>query len=329
MPEAIKIGFVGTGGIANHHLGNLSQIEGVEIVALCDVVEERAKATAEKFGGRGYTDYHRMIDKEELDGMYVCIPPFAHTDAEILAVEKGFHLFVEKPVVLELETGIKISEAVKKAGVISSVGYGSRYSNAADAAKKFLSERTIGMVACERWGGVPGGPEHWWRVMAKSGGMLHEMATHQVDLIRFLAGDIVEVYKKDALRVNTDLENFTVPDSEIVTMVFSSGAIGYITTCCAFTEGGGSGRMDFVLDGHIMLRYSRGGLGIIPEGAATIEVEDKPMFSIDEAFIHAIKTGDASVVRSPYPDALKSAAVSIAANQSAQEGRPIKVPVTE
>jgi hypothetical protein len=87
--------------------------------------------------------------------------------------------------------------------------------------------------------------------------------------------------------------------------------------------------MDFVLDGHLMLRYSRGGLQIVPEGAATIEVEDKPMFSIDEAFIHAIKTGDASVVRSPYPDALKSAAVSIAANQSAKEGRPVKVPATD
>ena len=162
MPETVKIGFVGTGGIANHHLGNLSQIEGVQIAALCDVVEERAKATAGKFGGEAYTDYREMIEKKDLDGMYVCIPPFAHADAEILAVEKGFHLFVEKPVVLELETGIKISEAVKKAGVISSVGYGSRYSNAADAARKFLSTRTIGMVACERWGGVPGGAEHWW-----------------------------------------------------------------------------------------------------------------------------------------------------------------------
>lgn len=327
MSKTVSIGFVGTGGIANHHLNQLAKIDGVEIVALCDVAPERANATAEKFGGRAYTDYRVMIEREDLDAMYVCIPPFAHSDAEILAAEKGFHIFVEKPVVLDLETGIKISEAIKKGGVISSVGYGSRYSNAADAARAFLADKTIGMVACERWGGIPGGPEHWWRVMDKSGGMLHEMATHQVDLIRFLAGDIVEVYKKDALRVNIDQENFTVPDAEIVTMVFENGAVGYITTSCAFTKGGGSGRLDFILEGHIMLRYS-GGLEIIPEGAATIEVGEKPMPSIDEAFIQAIQTGDASIVRSPYHDGLKSAAVSIAANQSAKEGRPVKVPAT-
>jgi len=326
MLETVKIGFVGTGGIANHHLNNLSKIDGVEITALCDVVEAKAKAAAEKFGGRAYTDYRKMIDKEELDGMYVCIPPFAHSDAEILAAKKGFHIFVEKPVVLDVETGIKIGEAIKEASVITSVGYGSRYSNNADAARKFLADKTIGMIACERWGGIPGGPTHWWRMMDKSGGMLHEMATHQVDLIRYLAGDIVEVFKKDALRVNIDQENHTVPDAEILTLIFESGAIGYITTSCAFTKGGGSGRLDFILEGHIMLRYS--GLQIVPEGAAEIEVDDEPVPSIDEAFIQAIKTSDASIVRSPYLDGLKSAAVTIAGNQSAKEGRAVKVPAT-
>jgi len=145
-------------------------------------------------------------------------------------------------------------------------------------------------------------------------------------LIRYLAGDIVEVFKKDALRVNTDQENHTVPDAEIMTMVFESGAIGYITASCAFTKGGGSGRLDFILEGHIMLRYS--GLQIVPEGAAEIEVDDKPIPSIDEAFIQAIKTGDASIVRSPYLDGLKSAAVTIAGNQSAREGRPVRIPTT-
>src|SRR5437763_10643389 len=127
MPETVRVAFVGTGGIANHHLSRLAEIGGVEIVALCDVAEERAAAAVEKYGGKVYTDYRRMLDAEEIDALYVCVPPFAHSDAEILAARKGVHLFAEKPVVMHLETGLKILDAIEKSGVISCAGYGMRY----------------------------------------------------------------------------------------------------------------------------------------------------------------------------------------------------------
>src|SRR5256714_7779444 len=117
MPETVRVAFVGTGGIANHHLSRLAEIEGVEIVALCDVAEERAAAAAAKYGGQVHTDYRRMLDEVAMDALYVCVPPFAHRDAEILAAQRGVHLFVEKPVVMQLETGHRILEAVGKAGV--------------------------------------------------------------------------------------------------------------------------------------------------------------------------------------------------------------------
>jgi predicted dehydrogenase len=282
------------------------------------------EATA-KWGGKPYTDYRAMIETESLDGLYVCIPPFAHADAEILAARKGIHLFVEKPVVLDLELGKRIRDEVEKAGIITSVGYGMRYSAAADAARGFLAGKKVGMVACDRWGGVPGGPTHWWRVMEKSGGQLHEMATHQLDMIRFLAGEISEVYKKEGRMINTDQENFTVPDVEVVTLQFAKGGVGYISTSCALTNGGHQGRLEILVEGHLMLRYGRE-LQVIPDGAARLEVSPEPVPSIDEAFVQAIRTGNRSLVRSPYGDALRSAAVSIAANQSAREGRPVAVP---
>src|SRR3954447_10408235 len=135
MAETVKVAFVGTGGIANHHLSGLAEIEGVEIVALCDVAEERAAAAVAKYGGQVHTDYRRMLDEVAMDALYVCVPPFAHQDAEILAAQKGVHLFVEKPVVMHLETGLKILQAIEKAGVMSSVGYGMRYTPAVQAVK--------------------------------------------------------------------------------------------------------------------------------------------------------------------------------------------------
>jgi predicted dehydrogenase len=315
---------VGTGGIANHHLGRLAEIDGAEIVALCDVVEERVQEATAKWGGKAYTDYRALIEREELDGLYVCVPPFAHQDAEILAAQKGVHLFVEKPVVLDLELGLRIKEAVEKAGIITSAGYGMRYSAAADAVHAFLADKRVGLVACDRWGGIPGGPTHWWRVMEKSGGQLHEMATHQLDMIRYLAGEITEVYKKEGRVVNAQVENCTVPDAEVVALQFAGGGIGYISTSCALINGGYQGRLEMIVEGHLLLKYGRE-IQVIPEGSAQIEVSSQPVPSIDEAFVQAIRTGDRSLIRSPYGDALKSAAVTIAANRSAREGRPIEV----
>ena len=77
---AVKVGFIGTGGIANSHQNNLKAFEDVEFVAMCDVVEEKAKARADEYGGKAFTDYKEMFDKVDMDAVYICTPPFAHGD---------------------------------------------------------------------------------------------------------------------------------------------------------------------------------------------------------------------------------------------------------
>jgi len=323
---ALKAGFIGTGGISAKHLNAMAEMKDkVEIAALCDPREEAAKARSEQYGGKVYTDYKKMLDSEELDVVFICVPPNSHADMEVLVAERGLHMLVEKPVNLYMEDAIRANEAIKKAGVITAVGYLAGYNNVDPAVKNFLSGKTIGMIVSERWGGVPGDENHWWRVMDRSGGMLHEMATHQLNTMRYFAGDVVEVFKKDALRINTDMPNHTVPDCEIVTMVFKSGAIGYITTTCTLTKGGGSGRMDIIIEGHIRLQLGGSGVKVLPENAATIEVDDKPVLDLDKSFIEAILTGDQSLVTDNYENGLKTAAITLAANESAKLGKPVKV----
>lgn len=332
----IKIGFIGTGGIADSHLVGLSKFEDVQITALCDAVEGKAQAVAERWEqrkkeegltfeilGTPYTDYREMYSKEKLHAVYVCLPPGSHGDVEIDAAKAGLHLFVEKPVNLYLEKGIEVAEAIDKAGVITSVGYQLRYISNTDAAKKFLADKTIGMVVAEDFSGVAGDETHWWRVMERSGGKLHEQITHWFDIMRFLAGDIVEVFKYHALRINTDMVNYTIPDLETASFVFESGALGVITVSCTMTQGGAHGKIEFLLGGHMAMYYPS--LEILPEGAAKIEMESKPIKTIDETFVDAIRSGDSSQIRSTYKDGLKTAAVTLAANRSAKEGRPVAV----
>lgn len=322
----LKVAYVGTGGNAQGHLRRLATMETVQIVGCCDVVEERAQSAAHTYGGQAFTDAVAMLDAVKPDVCYFSLPPFAHTGVETIAAERGIHIFVEKPVVMDLEKGLETKTALEKSGAYSCVGYQLRYSPHADGLRAFLRGKRIGMAVSERWDGIAGGPTHWWRVMEKSGGMLHEQATHQLDLLRYFAGEIVEVHKLESAFLNTDQENHTIPDCEAVLLQYASGAIGYITTTSSLVHGGGGTRIELLVEGHLRIQYGDG-VRVLPEGAATISPSTEPIpSSIDDAFIQAILTKNPSLVRSDYADGLRTCAVTLAANESARTGKPVRVP---
>jgi predicted dehydrogenase len=301
----------------------LAPIEGVEIAALTDVNLERAKAAADKYGGKVYADQCALLEQAELDALYVCLPPDAHIDTEIKAAAKGLHLYIEKPIVMDMEKGLEIAEAITQANVICSVGFQMRYSPAVQAVKCFLKGKQVALVAANRWGGVPGGTDHWWRVMEKSGGMFHEQATHGMDFIRFAAGEVDSVYARYSHTVLKGMEHLTVPDAQVIVLEFKSGATGYYSTSCALTTGGEWSSTDFILK-DMLVRHSWSGVQVMPEGAATIELPEQKM-NADEAFIEAIRTGDRSLVLSDYLDAMKTTEVTLGANESALTGKPVKM----
>ena len=136
----VTVGFIGTGGISGSHMKNLQSFDDVELTAMCDVVEERAKQRAAEYGCNAYTDFREMFDKEELDAVYICTPPFAHGEQERIACEKNIPMYIEKPVALELEQAIIINEYVERSGVITSVGYQRRYGGDAQYAKSILEK---------------------------------------------------------------------------------------------------------------------------------------------------------------------------------------------
>ena len=227
---------------------------------------------------------------------------------------------------METKQGLKTKAALDKSGAYSCVGYQLRYNANADALRAFLRGKRVGMAVSERWGGIAGGPTHWWRVMDKSGGMLHEQATHQLDLLRYFAGDIVEVHKLESAVINMDQENHTIPDCEVVLLQYANGAVGYITTTSSLINGGGGSRIELLVEGHLRIQYSDGAK-VLPDGAAVITPSTEPVpASIDDAFVQAILTKNPSLVRSDYTDGLKTCVITVAANESARTGRAVRVP---
>ena len=326
----VRVAFVGAGGIAAYHLANLIPIREAEIVGICDLLSDSAQRASDEIAGKGrpapatYTDYRRMLDELPMDALYVCVPPFAHEDAEVLAARRGVHLFVEKPVALHLDKALEVLGEVNAAGIITATGYLLRYWASTQAARQFLKGREISMVASDRWSGIPGGPDFWWRNMSRSGGQLHEMTTHQVDLMRYLAGEIVRVDARHSQGVLRDLPNVTVPDSQIALLEFASGAIGYISNTCVLTRGGHQGRLEFVLR-DMVVRWGET-LAIEPAGVCDLPEQADSTLNIDEAFIAAVSQGNRDLVHSPYEEAARTLAITVSARESAERGSAVVVP---
>jgi len=317
--DVVRIGFVGAGGNASWHMQTVSEIKGARIAAVCDLSAERAEAAAARHGANAYTDYERLLGEEDLDAVYVSVPPFAHSDAEILAAERGLHLFVEKPVALTLERGLEIWEAIARAGVLSCVGYQLRYTPYTDSIRDFLAGKNLLMVVARRWGGLVGGP--WWQKMELSGGQLVEQATHEVDLIRYWAGEVRSVYATYSRKVHGHVPGITIPDLQAIQLEFASGAIGQFVTSCTGCPGGRG--FEFYLDG-MKLTTDGGAPELTPADAAPLNREPGEAESIDQVFVDAVRTGDGSRIKSPYLDALKTLDVTLAANASAKERRPVE-----
>lgn len=323
---SVRIGFVGCGGIANAHMGHLEALpELAKPVAFCDLVEERAQKAAERFGAKAYTDYHEMLDKEKLDALYVCVQPGAHEDAEIIAAKKGIHICTEKPVAINMEKAREIAAAIESAGVISSVAYQMRYTPSVAAAKERLAGKTIGMAYGYWNGGMPG--VWWWRRMDQCGGQFVEQATHCFDIARYLLGEVDEVYATYATRAMQDVENLTVPDVQMAILKFASGAIASFSDTIIVDQGYGLGL-------HVVCRNLTVEVNFVEYKATEpgkVDLQNNTnstynaMRAEDTAFLTAVKTGDRSLVKSTYADGLKTLQLTLACNQSAATGKPVRV----
>jgi myo-inositol 2-dehydrogenase/D-chiro-inositol 1-dehydrogenase len=225
-------------------------------------------------------------------------------------------------VVLDIDKGLEILEAIRSAGVLSSVGYQLRLLDTTQRIKSYLSERQVAMISSHRWGGLPG--QSWWRVMDQSGGQLHEQTTHQVDLMRYLTGhEVVEVYAKYDLLTMGDVDGITIPDSQAAIFTFDNGTIATVTTSPMMTEGGGKSDINFLLRDQI-IGWSTSAVSVSGVGAPELDGEPKDTPNIDETFIRAILAGDQSIIPCSYEDGLRTADLTLAANESAKTGQPVR-----
>ena len=320
--EEVRIGFIGCGGNANGHMRRLFDLEGVRIVGTCDVQEERARDAAASYNAQPYTNHNLMLERDDLDGIYLSLPVFAHGTPELDVVERGLPFLVEKPVAVNMEIARQVEAAVNAADIITCVGYQLRYLGSTQLARQVLNEKTVNIAIGKYWSGSGrGDPNSWQRQMRKSGGQILEQATHTIDMMRYLVGEVEEVY---AISANRVLKEIDCPDNNCVTMKFENGAVGSLTTSWSYDPGDWSHAnvLDILYENQ-RIHWSVGGLDVREDGAVVTKTGPGPI--IDEVFVDAIRNKDASKILSPYSDAVKSLAISLAAIQSSETGKPVSI----
>jgi len=325
----LKIGMIGCGGIAGLHAEKLRSIEEANMVAFADIIKEKAEAFSKSYGGRAYTDWREMLDKESLDIVYICLPPFAHSDEVMVSAEKGIHIFIEKPIALNMKLAWEMVRAVEKNDVKSQVGYCLRFGYAIDKAKRLIESGEagkIGLAVGWYWCHFLGGA--WWRDKSKSGGQIVEQSTHIYDALRYLCGEVEEVYGQMDRRFWTDVPDITVEDVSNTTFRFKSGAIGSIS---ATTWGAASQwwfRWLMATEKFTMHSDDRNTLSLYSTEKNKVirESEERDVYLLESKdLIQAIFNDDET--RTQIREGARTLEFTLAARRSMETGKPVKLPL--
>ncbi|GAB6991206.1 Gfo/Idh/MocA family protein [Paenibacillus pini] len=322
----LHIGIIGTGWFSRVHADIIKGMNGVKLQAVCGTSLSKAEHMAQDYEAKGYGHLKDMLDSERLDAVYICVPPMSHGEIELELIRRGIPFLVEKPLGLDAELPRRILEQVEATGILTSVGYHFRYAQTVDRLKAMVNTHKVGMALGKWMGSMPG--VAWWRQQNGSGGQCIEQTTHVVDLLRYVAGEVDEVYALYGKRVKHELEpNVEVADVGTITLKMRSGLIANISNTCVLpgdSDISETGLSFYTNQG--ILDWSPQRLSVQASGIQTnYTANNQPYIQENEAFIHALRTGDKSLIRSDYADAFKTQQVTCAALESATRGMPVAV----
>lgn len=241
----VRIGIIGCGGIANgKHLPSLKKLANVEMVAFCDIIEERAEKAAEKYGtadAKVYKNYKDLLKDSSIEVIHVLTPNKSHSFITVDSLEAGKHVMCEKPMAKTSADALKMLEAAEKTGKLLTIGYQGRYRADSQYLKKLCADGELGEIyyakahairrrAVPTWGVFLNGEE-------QGGGPLIDIGTHALDLTLWMMDNykvksvMGNVYYKLGSKENAanawgpwDPKEFTVEDSAFGFITMENGA---------------------------------------------------------------------------------------------------------
>lgn len=233
----INFAIVGCGRIAKRHseLLGLSQIDGARLVAVCDVVLERAKEFGERFNVPYYQSIETMLSKADIDVVSVLTPSGMHAEHVIKIANLKKHVVVEKPMALTLTDASAMINACDENGVRLFVVKQNRFNVPVVKAREAFDAGRFGKLVLGtvrvRWCRDQSyyDQDSWRGTWAYDGGVLANQASHHIDMLTWFMGDVESVHA----RGTTALVNIEAEDTAVATLKFRNGALGIIEATAA------------------------------------------------------------------------------------------------
>jgi len=229
----VRVGIIGAGKIAERlHCPQYSELKNVEIVAICDIIQEKADRLSEMFKiGKVYNDYKKMIMEAGLDAVSVCLPNYLHAPASIFALNNGKHVLVEKPMAMSVKEMKSMITASKKAKKILMVEQPHRFDPAHEALKDVVDKGILGDIVSVRAKLGHSGPEFWsddspwfFDIKKSGGGVTMDVGIHILDAVRFVTGK--EIDQVTGFMANLVKKKMKLEDNVEAALKFKDGTIG-------------------------------------------------------------------------------------------------------
>ena len=340
--KTLGVGIVGTGWVSGEHIGAFHTHPNTEVVALCSRTEAGAKAKAAECGIECalYTDYAKMLERDDIDIIAIATPPDSHCVFAVGAAQAGKHILLEKAMATTLEDARAIRDAVAKARVKTVVSFVLRWNPLFEIIRTLLADNAIGTVflgEVDYFHGIgPWYKQYAWNVKKEVGvSSLLSAGCHAVDGLRwFMGGEIVEVCQYSTFGNGPDFAEYQYDPTSCTICKFADGRVGKAASSIECIQ-------PYVFNINLVgthgtiknnLLYSKKKLPgqngwaeiptILPDSG---DVSHHPFLQEATHLVECIEHDRESHVN--VADAYITHEICFAADLSAQEGRPVKLPL--
>lgn len=211
----LKIAMIGTGKISDNHMSRMPYVEGVELCAVCDVNEQRAKAVAEQYGVPYFLDYKEIPEKSDANAVIITLPHGLHCESTVFFLEKGFDVLLEKPMANTVEECDRMIEAAEKSGRKLAIGHSTRFSGAYTQVKKLIDSAQLGQLCmvnqirtCDYF--EDSRPRWFLNKAMAGGGIMMNLGAHVLDALFYLTGALPETIAANVANIGDKKDQYDV-----------------------------------------------------------------------------------------------------------------------
>ena len=334
----LGVGIHGAGNVSAEYIRAFMRNPHTEVRMITSRTVESARRRAAAFNLNCDVgdDLGGLLRRDDVHIVAICTPNYLHAGEAAQASRAGKHVVVEKPIALSVRELGELVESVRRAGVKSTVGFVLRWNPMVQLARRLATDGTLGALALVKADYVhhidPAKPGwDWKRRREGSGGTMLFAGCHAVDTLRYCAGEMVEVA---AYAAQVDRHEFDYPPTITATIRFASGTVG--TVCVTFEAHSPYvfnlelfGTRGSLRNNQLYARALDGQTGyttiptILPDSG---EVAHHPFQGEVDDFVRCILEGGEP--RAHIADAARTHEVCLAIDRSAEEGRPIRLPLS-